>query len=80
MNYTYIVKCADGTFYTGWTNCIEKRLEAREIYKAAHAGGASISGSLYDETAGDEQGGNDKEDDPQKERSVDLGISKWKKR
>ena len=20
MNYTYIVKCSDGTFYTGWTN------------------------------------------------------------
>ena len=20
MNYTYIVECADGTFYTGWTS------------------------------------------------------------
>ena len=20
MNYTYIVQCADGTLYTGWTN------------------------------------------------------------
>lgn len=28
MNYTYIVKCADGTLYTGWTNCLEKRLKA----------------------------------------------------
>ena len=28
MNYTYMVKCADGTLYTGWTNCLEKRLEA----------------------------------------------------
>ena len=28
MNYTYIVKCADGTFYTGWTNCLEKRMKA----------------------------------------------------
>ena len=26
MNYTYILKCADGTYYTGWTNDITKRL------------------------------------------------------
>lgn len=25
-NYTYILECADGTLYTGWTNDIEKRL------------------------------------------------------
>lgn len=28
MNYTYILLCADGTLYTGWTNNIEKRLAA----------------------------------------------------
>ena len=28
MNYTYILKCADGTLYTGWTNDLEKRLQA----------------------------------------------------
>ena len=28
MNYTYILECSDGTLYTGWTNDIEKRLEA----------------------------------------------------
>ena len=28
MNYTYILRCADGTFYTGWTNDLEKRLKA----------------------------------------------------
>lgn len=27
-NYTYILECADKTFYCGWTNNIEKRLEA----------------------------------------------------
>lgn len=26
MNYTYIVKCKDGSLYTGWTNNIEKRI------------------------------------------------------
>lgn len=28
MNYTYILKCSDGTLYTGWTNDLEKRLKA----------------------------------------------------
>lgn len=28
MNYTYILKCADGTLYTGWTNDLQKRLTA----------------------------------------------------
>lgn len=26
MNYTYILKCNDGTLYTGWTNNLEKRV------------------------------------------------------
>ena len=30
MNYTYIVKCADGTLYTGWTNCLQKRMKAHK--------------------------------------------------
>jgi putative endonuclease len=28
MNYTYIVQCSDGTYYTGWTNDLDKRLKA----------------------------------------------------
>lgn len=27
-NYTYILECRDGSLYTGWTNDIEKRVEA----------------------------------------------------
>lgn len=26
MNYVYIVECSDGTFYTGWTNNLDKRI------------------------------------------------------
>ena len=33
-NFTYILRCADGTYYTGWTNNLEKRL-------AAHNAGAA---------------------------------------
>ena len=25
-NYTYILRCSDGTYYTGWTNDLDKRL------------------------------------------------------
>ncbi len=28
MNYTYMLRCGDGSYYTGWTNDIEKRLAA----------------------------------------------------
>ena len=26
MNFTYILKCADGSYYTGWTTDLEKRV------------------------------------------------------
>ena len=26
MNYAYIVRCADGTLYTGWTNDLNRRV------------------------------------------------------
>ena len=28
MNYAYILRCADDSFYTGWTNNLSHRLEA----------------------------------------------------
>ena len=33
MNYIYILKCADGSLYTGWTNDLEKRLKAHNSGK-----------------------------------------------
>ena len=30
MNYTYLLECADGTLYCGWTNDLEKRLAAHK--------------------------------------------------
>ena len=27
MNYTYIVRCSDGSYYTGWINNLEKRIQ-----------------------------------------------------
>ena len=35
MNYTYILECADGTLYCGWTNDLEKRLKAHNEGKGA---------------------------------------------
>ena len=34
-NYVYIVRCNDQTLYTGWTNHLEKRIEAHNAGKGA---------------------------------------------
>ena len=34
-NFTYIVECSDHTLYTGWTNDLEKRIEAHNTGKGA---------------------------------------------
>ena len=35
MNYTYIVKCSDGSLYTGWTNNLEKRIKDHNAGRGA---------------------------------------------
>lgn len=35
VNYTYMVKCRDGTLYAGWTNNLEKRLTDHNAGKGA---------------------------------------------
>ena len=35
MNYTYILKCADGTLYCGWTNNLEARVKAHNEGRGA---------------------------------------------
>lgn len=35
QNFTYILRCADGSFYTGWTNDLEKRLRAHNEGRGA---------------------------------------------
>lgn len=35
MNYTYILKCSDDTYYTGWTNNLEKRIDDHNSGKGA---------------------------------------------
>ena len=34
-NHVYIVRCSDQTLYTGWTNHLEKRIEAHNAGKGA---------------------------------------------
>ena len=34
-NYTYILRCADGTYYCGWTNNLDRRLKAYNEGKGA---------------------------------------------
>lgn len=35
MNYTYLLKCADGTLYCGWTNHLEERIRAHNEGRGA---------------------------------------------
>ena len=35
MNYVYILRCADGSLYTGWTNDLEKRVKTHNAGKGA---------------------------------------------
>ena len=35
VGYVYIVRCSDQTLYTGWTNHLEKRIEAHNAGKGA---------------------------------------------
>ena len=35
MNFVYILLCADNTYYTGWTNDIEKRVQTHNQGKGA---------------------------------------------
>lgn len=34
-NYTYMVECSDGSYYTGWTNHLEKRIQDHNDGKGA---------------------------------------------
>ncbi len=34
-NYTYMVKCRDGTIYTGWTTMLERRISEHNSGKGA---------------------------------------------
>ena len=34
-NYTYMVECSDHTYYTGWTNDLERRLKAHNEGRGA---------------------------------------------
>lgn len=34
-NYTYMLRCADGSLYTGWTNHLEKRVSTHNAGRGA---------------------------------------------
>jgi putative endonuclease len=35
MPYTYVLRCADGTLYTGWTTDLERRVRTHQAGKAS---------------------------------------------
>ena len=53
MNYTYILSCADGTLYTGWTNDLDRRLAAHNAGRGGKYTRARLPVTLvYHETFG----------------------------
>lgn len=51
MNYTYMLRCSDGSLYTGWTTHLEKRVLAHNQGKGAKYTRARIPVTLvYYET------------------------------
>lgn len=46
LNYTYILECKDGTYYTGWTNNLDKRLKDHNKGKGAKYTKARLPVSL----------------------------------
>lgn len=62
MNYTYIVECGDGSLYTGWTNNLEKRIQAHNAGKGAKYTKSRLpvklvySGNICHEGRGNEPG------------------------
>lgn len=48
--YVYILRCKDGTYYTGWTNDLEARLQAHRGGKGAkYTRGRSPLSLVYSE-------------------------------
>lgn len=36
VNYTYMLQCKDGSYYTGWTNNLDKRVKCHQQGKGGH--------------------------------------------
>lgn len=45
-NYTYILCCSDGTYYTGWTNQLEERVKNHNLKKGAKYTKARVPAEL----------------------------------
>lgn len=80
MNYTYLLRCADGTLYCGWTNHLAARVAAHNAGKGAKYTKTRrpVVLAYYEEYAtpqrGDAPGGSDQETDQKgKEAMAALG-------
>ena len=57
MNWVYILKCGDGSLYTGWTNDPEKRLKAHAAGRGAKYTRSRLPGELVYREAVPDRGG-----------------------
>ena len=72
MNYTYLLRCADGTLYCGWTNHLAARVAAHNAGKGAKYTRTRrpVVLAYYEEyaTRSDAPGGSDQETDQKGKR------------
>ena len=56
-NYTYILRCADGSLYCGWTNRLEERVRAHNEGKGAKytKGRRPVTSAYFEEFATKEE-------------------------
>lgn len=47
QNYAYLLRCADGTLYAGWTNDLDKRLRTHQAGKGGKYTRARLPVELY---------------------------------
>ena len=61
-NYTYMVKCSDGTLYTGWTTDLEHRVKAHndgegaKYTRSSPPGGTGILRRIRNQSRSHEKG------------------------
>lgn len=82
MNYTYILRCGDGSLYTGWTNHLTKRVSDHNAGRGAKYTKAHLPVELaYYETFETKEEAMKREcaikklSRPQKERLIDSDMN-----
>ena len=82
MNYTYLLRCADGTLYCGWTNHLAARVAAHNAGKVQNTRKPAdpVVLAYYEEICdaqrGDAPGGSDQETDQKRKKEAMAALGR----